>query len=206
MNKPEYANNMNYTTDNPMPVSNSIKIQKGAYPCQILKVEDLPKISCLKIYFDIVRGEYAHIFARKANNNLDEWDFKGTVLVSYENQAQFQAFITSIMKSNNNFVWDWNEQSLKSKYAVIVFGEVEFKGVDGTIGIAIKPRFFRSIEALQKGEIELPPLKKLKQENNNAPKQSQSSFGKPTFGLQKEEQQEPPFNNGVEIDDDDLPF
>lgn len=205
MNKPEYANNMNYTTDNPMPVSNSIKIPKGAYISQILKVEDLPKISCLKIWFDIVRGDYSRAFARKANNNLDEWDYKGTILVSYENQSQFQAFITSIMKSNQNFVWDWNEQNLKGKYAVVVFGETEFMGVDGTIGISIKPRFFRSIEALQKNEIELPPLKKLKQEHNNTAEPF-GKFGKPTFGLQKEEQQEPSFNNGVEIDDDDLPF
>ena len=208
MNRPSYADNMDFTNENPIPTTQSLKIEEGAYIVKFIKVDDMPQYNSLKVYFDIVKGQYAGIFSNNANRDINQWNLKGTMLVSYENQSQFQAFITSVIKSNSNFVWDWNEKNLEGRYAVAVYGKAEFKGSDGTIGVTVKPRFFRSIDALNKGEIEIPQIKKYKEKNqDNQPQQT----GFKTFGNQQPSviNNKTPLSSihtGVEIDDDDLPF
>ena len=144
-------------------VVEGVKLAPGAYPVQIKDVIDHPDKEYLEVRFDIVKDKtYAGWFA-KQEENFGAWPNAGIYRASYKETATrfFKAFITAVQKSNQGYVWNWNEASLKGKYFVAVMGEEEFEANDGTVKVSIKIREPRSIEAWQKGEIKIPELKKL---------------------------------------------
>lgn len=139
------------------------KLEKGIYQVQIKEVIDHPEKEYLEVQFDIVKDKtYAGWFSKQFDN-FGAWPNAGIYRASYKETATkfFKAFITAVQKSNQGYVWNWNEQTLKGKYFVAVMGEEEYEGLDGSIRITVKIREPRSIEALQKGEIKMPELKKL---------------------------------------------
>ena len=136
----------------------------GIYPAKIVAVKDIQEKEYLEIKFDIAKGEYLDFFKKNTING--EWMNQGIYRVSYKESAHqlFRSFITAIQKSNQNYVWNWNEQSLVGKYFIVVMGEEEYLSKDGDVRIAVKPRQARSIEAYQKGLVKELPIKKLKQQ------------------------------------------
>lgn len=145
------------------------RLEKGIYPVQIKEVIDHPDKYYLEIRFDIVKDKTYAGFFQQQNDNFGQWPNAGIYRASYKETATkfFKAFITSVQKSNQGYVWNWNEQSLKGKYFVAVMGEEEYKDQNGEVKISVKIREPRSIEAWQNGEIKMPELKKLREEKTN---------------------------------------
>lgn len=157
--------------------SNSL-LSAGVYLAKIVKVEDVPEKNYLKIYFDITDGQFKNYFSNAVVG--DKWPYLGTFIRSYKETALtwFKAFITAIEKSNDGFVWKWNEQDLVNQKFVVVFGEEEYYDeVSQTIKVGLKPVDVRSVKALTEGKVQVPPLKKLK--NENLPTQQNGSKNLP---------------------------
>lgn len=145
-------------------------VPKGIYPVKIVAVKDITEKQYLEIKFDIAKGEYEGVFSRMSNGDLDKWSNQGIYRASYKESATvfFKRFITAVQKSNKNYLWDWDEQSLKNKFFVAVMGEEEYMW-EGELRLAVRIQSCRSLEALQKGEIKEPQLKKLKETKPAAP-------------------------------------
>jgi hypothetical protein len=150
----------------------------GAYELTIVgaKVEQFTNCEILKIAFDIVNHEqfsgfYANRFkSAKAQNPDAKWGGvfdvfipkdDGSELDGYTKQA-FKRFITSVEKSNEGYVWNWDEKSLKGKAFGGIFGREEVITKEGDRKFAVKCRFPRSIESIRSGDYKIPEDKLLK--------------------------------------------
>lgn len=150
----------------------------GGYELTIVgaKVEQFTNCEILKIAFDIVNHEqfsgfYANRFkSAKAQNPDAKWGGvfdvfipkdDGSELDGYTKQA-FKRFITSVEKSNEGYVWNWDEKSLKGKAFGGIFGREEFKTKEGDRKFAVKCRFPRSIDSIRSGDYKIPEDKLLK--------------------------------------------
>ena len=150
----------------------------GGYELTIVgaKVEQFTNCEILKIAFDIVNHEqfsgfYANRFkSAKAQNPDAKWGGvfdvfipkdDGSELDGYTKQA-FKRFITSVEKSNEGYVWNWDEKSLKGKAFGGIFGREEFITKEGDRKFAVKCRFPRSIDSIRSGDYKVPEDKLLK--------------------------------------------
>lgn len=150
----------------------------GGYELTIVgaKVEQFTNCEILKIAFDIVNHEqfsgfYANRFkSAKAQNPDAKWGGvfdvfipkdDGSELDGYTKQA-FKRFITSVEKSNEGYVWNWDEKSLKGKAFGGIFGREEFITKEGNRKFAVKCRFPRSIDSIRSGDYKIPEDKLLK--------------------------------------------
>lgn len=156
----------------------------GGYELTIVgaKVEQFTNCEILKIAFDIVNHEqfsgfYANRFkSAKAQNPDAKWGGvfdvfipkdDGSELDGYTKQA-FKRFITSVEKSNEGYVWNWDEKSLKGKAFGGIFGREEFITKEGDRKFAVKCRFPRSIDSIRSGDYKIPEDKLLKGLNTAA--------------------------------------
>ena len=150
----------------------------GGYELTIVgaKVEQFTNCEILKIAFDIVNHEqfsgfYANRFkSAKAQNPDAKWGGvfdvfipkdDGSELDGYTKQA-FKRFITSVETSNEGYVWNWDEKSLKGKAFGGIFGREEFITKEGDRKFAVKCRFPRSIDSIRSGDYKIPEDKLLK--------------------------------------------
>lgn len=136
-----------------------VQLLPGIYPLVITKVVDVPEKEYFEIYFDITKGEFKDYFkniSERAGKDLSR------EIRSYKQSALsfFKAFITAVEKSNKNYVWNWDENSLVGKNVVGIFGDEEYIK-EGQVKIACKLQEFRSAEAWNKGILQIPMLKKL---------------------------------------------
>lgn len=127
----------------------------GPQPCVITEVEDDAAKSLLIVKFDIVKGEQKGHF-KTVYESTGKW--YGVSYRSYKDAALpfFKSFITAIEKSNVGYKWNWDERTLVGKYVIVNFREEEYV-YDGEVRASVKPFEFRSIEALNKGEVEKEP-------------------------------------------------
>lgn len=146
--------------DNVQENSSFENIRVGAYAIRILRVEDVADKEYLKIEFDIAEGEYKGYF-KKLAEQFPEQAWRGVCYRSYKSTATsfFKAFITAIEKSNPQYRWNWNEQTLIGKFGVGVFGEEEYLK-DNEIKVSVKCVEIRSLQALREGKIKIPAIKK----------------------------------------------
>jgi hypothetical protein len=150
----------------------SAQLPVGGYELTIVgaKVEQFTNCEILKIAFDIVNHEqfsgfYANRFkSAKAQNPDAKWGGvfdvfipkdDGSELDGYTKQA-FKRFITSVEKSNEGYVWNWDEKSLKGKAFGGIFGREEFITKEGDRKFAVKCRFPRSIDSIRSGNYKIP--------------------------------------------------
>lgn len=137
-------------------------LKDGIYPIKIVSVEDIIGKEYLKIKIDIADGEYKGVFAKLANNNLENWSSQATIYKSYKETATkfFKAFITAIEKSNRGYIWNWDEKTLVGKYAYAVYQEEEYLYSPTPDELekrtAVKCQEIRSIEAFKNGDIKEP--------------------------------------------------
>ena len=170
-------------------------IEPGGYELQIIgaKVEKFDSCEILKVAFDIINNEqYAGFYstrfkAAKVTNKDAKWSGIFDVFIPKDDGSEkdgytktaFKRFITSVERSNEGYVWDWNELSLKGKMFGGVFGREEFKTKDGDYKFATKCRFSRSIESIRSGNFTIPDDKLLddKKKNNDPYTASLASMG-----------------------------
>ena len=170
----------------------------GGYVCKILGAEiataQKSGNEMLVINFDICEGEKAGYYKRrydeavKANTDLTKpvkWPGVYRQMIQGENAAgYFKGLMTTLASSNNGFDWDkcnWDETKLIGLIFGGLFGREEYTKLDGTIGMATKIRYVRSVEKVRKGDYTIPADKLLKKDDE-------------------------PFGNFTPVTDDDLPF
>lgn len=171
----------------------------GAYVVEITGIIDHPDKEWLEIYFDIAEGEHTKYFTNllAKTNGVD----KSRTLRSYSTKAMkfFKRFITSIERSNEGFVWDWDEKKLVGKKLVAVYGEEEYihTNDDGIkeMRTSCKVVDWHSTKALKEGTIVLPQKKLLTDQQKLEIEESKKLAA-----------EKPQDNNGAVVADDDLPF
>lgn len=139
-------------------------LQAGPQVVRIVKVTDVADKQYIKVDFDIIKGEFTGYFKRLADMNAGEWNWQGSTYVSYKESAVkiFRNFVTALERSNNGYVFDWDENKWVGKTFVAVYGEEEYIGNDGSVRTSVKVVQCRSTQALQNGDIKTPAPKKLK--------------------------------------------
>lgn len=146
----------------------------GAYICGIAKVEDIAEREYLKIYYDIVQGEYKGYYTEMRKNNPD-WKWAGAYCRSYKPSAlgMFKRFCDAVSNSNGNYVFDpsddgADETELAGKAIGLVFREEEYYSNSGDIRTRLVVDKEFPISELDKQKV--PPIKKL------PPEPTQSDF------------------------------
>jgi len=143
------------------------KLQPGGYICKILKVtvEEKEYGHLIRIGFDIAEGEHKDYFKRqfdkkKENNPEAKWSGMYYQTIKGDSLQYFKGFILAIEKSNPGYKWDWDEKKLSGKLFGGVFGQEEFRASDGSIKLATKCRWVRSVEQVREG-VDIPDVKRL---------------------------------------------
>lgn len=141
-----------------------LKVVPGGYICQIMDIEDNEDKEYLKIYYDIVDGDFKNHYSKlKA-----ERDFSLPFFIrSYKDKAMpfFKAMLTAMEGSNKGFIaeaFDNEPEKLVGKYIGLVLGEEEYLGTDGEVKTTLKPQQTRSTKVIKEGNFKVPEIKKLK--------------------------------------------
>ena len=153
-------------------IGESKALPSGGYICRIIRAQittssnHLPMVEAL---IDICDGEYSNYFSRKFDeakkqNTSAPYPYNGRVrVVAVDEQGMtkktFKGFCTAVEDSNGislpredgAFI-----NALSGKLVGVIFGREEFKGKDGKAHWATKPRWYRSVEAIQNGDYEVP--------------------------------------------------
>lgn len=223
INRPSWANQAKYEQETANAGYN--KFECRPYKVKIVGIIPKPEYEGFVICFDIneqgsMYGMFTKEFKEKQCGTLEQWNNKGRYYVSYKESSQqmFEAFITSIQNSNQGYQWNWDEQSLKGKELVMVYGEEEYLDKQtNQVKLAISPRQPRSIRALNNNDIKYPlPVKKLKNDNysyksgnnynykNVAPTRNPNVPNNYNSNSNPQPTYQAPQN--VQVNDDDLPF
>jgi len=158
------------------------RLTPGGYVCVIVNVEDFEDKEYLKVYYDVMLGEFKGYY-KQLYDAKQFWG--GNFIKSYKETARsfFKGFLTAIEKSNSNFIADQFDNDisrLKGNYIGLVLGEEEYISNENKIKKRIYVAEVRSVEKIKSNDFKIPELKRV--ELNT------SQFVENT------------------IDDDDLPF
>lgn len=137
------------------------KLPPGGYICGIVNVRhDIPK-QYIEIFYDIADGAYKNYW-RNAESGMGFWG--GSFKRSYKEKALpfFKAFIEAIERSNPDYRWDGDESKLKGKWIGLVIGEEEYINKYGDLKVKHCVDKARAVEDIKAGDYKVPPLKKLK--------------------------------------------
>ena len=169
------------------------KLEAGGYICKIISAKEEKSKSgkrMLVIALDIEEGNKKGFFRNRFTENTSpdkKWPSGAIYRQMLEGDKAvgfLKGLMTSLEASNEGFKWDWDEKKLKDLKCGAIFGEEEYKRMDGSIGTSTKVKFIRTVKAIQDGNFKVPELKKL-----------------PEKGEAFED-----FINSVDNDNDDLPF
>lgn len=171
--------NVDFEGVNPM-TGESNQLPAGGYRCIIknAKCEILQNgKEQLLLALDIAEGEYKDFFSKKfsqlkmtnANAKYPNGGIFRIFIEDYNTPGKSSPILagvkTSIEASNPGFKWDSDETKLKDKKIGVVFAGEEFETQDGSVRVAVKPRYPRSWEKVLDAEI--PKVKELKNKPQN---------------------------------------
>ena len=188
----------------------------GGYICRIVKAQltkssnGLPMVEAI---FDICEGEFSNYFSNKYSANLKKnpatakYPANGrakVIAVDAEGRTRptFKGFVTVIEESNdikmpredNAFI-----NALAGKLIGVIFGREEFEGDDGKTHWATKPRWYRSVQAIESGDYQVPEDVYLSKSSYDSGMSTNYSSADALFG-----------NNGIpdtfSAIEDDIPF
>lgn len=185
--------------------SSEAKLPEGAYVCKILKVEykatDNPEYSDqIEMMFDIIEGEFKDFFKKQYQSNTSEdkkWKGRVMVYVPKDDGSErdtwtkntFAKWTDSFEKSNDGYVWDWDEAKWKNKVVGIVFGTTGTV-IDGKDVLYTEARFAVPAEQVRSGSA---PKAKFKAKNG---------YGKPATASTNDGE----WMKVPDTADEDLPF
>lgn len=167
------------------------KLPAGAYVCKILNVkyeEGKDGFSDrIVLQLDIAEGEYADFYAKQYENNPNEdkrWKGVARIYVPNDDGSEkdgwtkkrFAQWTAAFEKSNNGFLWAWDETKLKGLIIGIVFGETGTV-INGRNVVYTEPRFPVEVERVRQGKA--PEAKFIKKNGyDDAPKADDDEFMK----------------------------
>ena len=142
------------------------KLPPGAYKAKIIGVKyEQGKNGTsdrILIQFDITEGEFKDFFRTQYDENTSEdkkWKGRTNIFIpkddgsekdSYTKKA-FAGWTSSFEKSNNGYVWDWDETKWVDKLVGIVFGETGTV-IEGKEVVYTEPRFAVEVEKVRDGK------------------------------------------------------
>lgn len=162
--------------DNVAEFKEYVNPKAGGYICGIAKAEDVPEKEYLKVYYDIMEGEFKSHYTKLIKEGvMKEYPF---FFASYKDSALgfFKGTITSVEKSNKGYAWDNDEKKLKGKKVGLVLFEQEYISKDGKVKTSLKVSKAHSIDAIKSGDFDVPERECVAQST------SSSSFTATTFG------------------------
>lgn len=185
------------------------KLTIGGHICRIrnarLEKTQRSNKDMLVIAFDINEGGefdgfYQKVFEVRRKYNADaKWSgiFRTTITNAEGNtNGFFKGLIEAVEASNNGYNFKasgCNELSLQGKFIGFNFGEEEYTvQATGEIKTSVKPMYAVSVAKVHEGVI--PPAKKLANTSNGS-----NSYSAP-------QQTRMNYDQGVDVDDDELPF
>lgn len=129
----------------------------------------------LVVYFDIEEGGELDGFykrryeAAKKQNSDAKWPGVIRYMLyakdGVNTNSFFKGFTKAVEESNAGYYWNFDERSMTGKLVGMVFGEEEYRKMDGSIGTAVKAQQARSVQAIRDG-VAIPEKKLLKEENS----------------------------------------
>lgn len=149
--------------------SNSVKLPAGTYKCKIIAAQQQvskKQNEMLVFALDIVEGEFKDYFVNKWKEKKDSVTDGSTPkypclmynLWTPERAGQCKWMI-DLLERNNNFKWDFNENSLAGKLIGVTFRDEEFLTQDGKLRMTAKP--YRLVALDKIAEAKVPEPKKL---------------------------------------------
>lgn len=163
-------------------------VEPGAYVFGIVKSEVTKSSNdneMLVLYLDIAKGEYQGKFREMSDNVQRDCLLKHYRVTDTEGSLPyFKGDIKSIEESNQGFVFNFDEKTLRGKLVGGMLSEEEYEKKDGTIGTSLKIAFLCSVATAESGKLKIPKKKEI-----GTSRKSHSVYD-----------DEPPLN------DDDLPF
>ena len=144
----------------------------GGYVCRVLKAQMVNNsigLPMVEVMVDIIDGEYTQYFSnlfrnRQSSDPNAKYPFNGIlkIIAVDENgntKKNFKSFCTAVEQSND-ITLPRDDQAflntLKGKEVGVLYQREEFVGNDGNSHWSTKPKWFRSVEAIQKGEFTVP--------------------------------------------------
>lgn len=135
----------------------------GGYVVAITGVQDREDKEYLLLEWDFIEGPLT-------GSNRDCFIRQGfwpmSFIRSYKEKALpfFKAFKTALEESNPGYHFDEdNLNAMVGKRIGIILGEEEYLSSAGEVKPSIKVQQTRTVEAIRRGDFEVPPLKKLKE-------------------------------------------
>lgn len=151
------------------------QLPAGGYICRILgaKAEmsrnNNPMVT---VMLDIIDGEYTGFFMNKYRDKKANADDPSKVkypndgvsrIVTIDSEGHtkkaFKGFVTSVERSNDVMLPRDDDAfiaALKDKEVGVLFGREEYMGADGKRRWSTKPKFFRDVESIVKGDFTVP--------------------------------------------------
>ncbi len=149
------------------------RVTAGGYVCRIVKVEDVPQKQYLRVYADVIEGEFANIGFNQQNRTGQDWGFIQFIR-SYKPTARgfFKQLLSALEKSNNGRftanTFDGNESKMVMMQLGLVLGEEEYLTQKGEKRIRTYVKDLTTPEAIRKGDFKVPALKMLPEEKQAA--------------------------------------
>ena len=143
INKP-----MNWDSTSAVIGSGYKSLPAGNYKCKIVGCETTQSKNgnqMLKIAFDVVEGEFAHIYmeryeATKKGNTEAKYPAAGIYyqLIGDEHTGRLKGLIQCLEMSNPQFKWNWDEKALKGLFFAGQFREEEYYNQKGELRSSTK--------------------------------------------------------------------
>lgn len=151
-----------------------------------------------KVEVDIADGEQKGFFRKQYDNDTradKKWSNNAIKYISLKEEfvSMFKGFIKIVENSNPGYKWNFDEETLKNKKLVGVFGLEEYQDNDGNVKTSTRLTQFRSLDKLS--EVKIPKVKLLNGSTMDYEEYKKMSTQSPI---------ERDFGKTVDIDDCDL--
>ena len=138
----------------------------GGYIVRITYVEDVKEKEYLRVEWDYTDGELAGTH-KDCYDSFGFWP--APLFRSYKTKAagMFKAFIEAVERSNEGFVWDWNERGLVGKWVGIVTREEEYTSNSGELKTRIIVDRVLPVVDIMNGNYTVLPTKRKEASNRS---------------------------------------
>lgn len=144
----------------------------GGYVLKILKtkVERFDWGNVLVLMIDVAEGEHTDFYKKNYDAQQDNKKWKGSYRINLPKDdgteqdqwavRKLKSAMTAVEKSNEGYVWNWDETSLAGKLVGGLFGNKEYE-INGKTGFYTDCRALCSAERIRSGDFEIPKDKLL---------------------------------------------